>query len=394
MSDLRRRQRKTLACLITWLLALTGAPATWAQVSPSCEILLSTAQIDYGRLSRATLPEAAHGWLDLPARTVGMQVRCPEPQDMTVVFRSASAGGDAYRFMDGGRFTLRMRDARLDGQSVDLGLVDRETGVAARTGRALPWGPAQGLAPVRNGRAAAGTEFSASIDLVVQVDDSALSAADAARWTATGSVDVASTDASRELRLQADVQPGRCDVAVLRQISFGRLRSTDLDRRGASTRLVASQRGRLQVICDGPMPFAFRIMRDERAGTAVGPVGLDASYAETQLFGLGKTPAGQNIGAYVLQWSASATSDRGDVSTTRSLDGGRSWTPVNGVVVADRDRAERVGYASIEAARAGPSSLKVLDVALDAILFIAPASSLSLDDEVAADGLMTIEIVY
>ena len=383
-----------LARIAACALALLATPVAPAQVPSSCEILLSTTQVDYGRLSRVTMPEAPHGRLDLPARTVGMQVRCPDPQDMTVLFRGVPADEDEYRFSDSGRFALRLRDGRLDGAPVDLGRVDPETGVPTRSGPSLPWHPSQGLAPLKNGRPAAGREFSANIDIVAQVDDRAFTVADAARWIAPGSVELATMAATRDLTLQADIQPGRCNVEVKRHISFGRLRSTDINRRGTSTRISANQGGRLQVLCDAPMLVAFRITRDERADSAVAPEGLDATYPDARLFGLGKTPAGQNIGAYVLLWSARATSDRGELHATHSIDGGRSWAPANGALIADHDSAARVGYAHAEGTRTGPLAVKALDVALDATIFIAPASSLSIDDEVRADGLITVEIIY
>jgi hypothetical protein len=142
------------------------------------------------------------------------------------------------------------------------------------------------------------------------------------------------------------------------------------------------------------MPFAFRVMRDERAGTAVAPVGQDAGYTDGQLFGLGKSGAGENIGAYVLRWAATATSDRGEVHLTRSPDDGRSWLFSAVPVVASHASAERVAYQEPQSVAAGPAAVKTLEVDLDATLFIAPKHLLSLDEDVRADGLVTFEIIY
>ncbi|WP_154670742.1 hypothetical protein [Luteibacter rhizovicinus] len=356
---------------------------------------MSTTHVDYGRLSRATLAVEAKGMLGLPARTIGLHVRCDEPGDMAVMFRGAAADERGFLFTEAGRFVMRLRDARLDGVPVDLGQVDRGGGgVPGQVGASLAWNPDAALTPLAHGHAAMGRDFSASIEITARVDEAALAVGDAARWTTTGSVELVATGASADLAVQAEVQPGRCNVDVVRHLSFGRVRSADLDSHGASTRLTAIQAGRLQVLCDGPLPFAFRIMRDERPGTAVAPTGLDVTYPESQLFGLGKTPAGERIGSYVLRWAAGATSDRGELRATHSLDGSRSWAATGGAIVADHDGAARVGYAAPTQATTGPLAVKALDVTLDATIFIAPKASLSLDEEIHADGLMTIEIIY
>jgi hypothetical protein len=384
---------KVPGLMAAWLLALLFAPAVRAQGKP-CDIVLSTTQVDYGRLSRALMPADADGHIELPVRSVRMHIQCPEARDMTVVFQGAPADGDRFRFMEHGRFVLRLRDGRLDGAPVDLAEMHLGQAELSRAGATQSWRPGHGVAPVRNGQPIVGREFSATFDIVAQVDDEALTVADAARWSATGSIELSTAAASRELILQAEVQPGRCNVEVARHISFGRLRSTDLDTRGASTRVPSTQHGRLRVLCDGPMPFAFRVMRDERAGTAVAPTGLEVTYPATQLFGLGKTPGGEKIGAYVLHWGASAASNEGELLAARSVDGGRTWAPANGPIVADHDSGARVGYATVPHAATGPLAVKALDVTLDATIFIAPKSSLSLVEEVKADGLMTFEIIY
>jgi hypothetical protein len=384
---------KALAGIAAWLFGLMDFPVAAARDAP-CDIVLSTTSVDYGRLTRATLAVEASGLLGLPARTVGIHVRCPEPRDMTIFFRGTPAGADGFRFTDTGRFTLHLHDAFVDGAPVDLGQVDRQGGVPTRTGASLSWLPDQGLTPVKRGQTVMGREFSAQMEILAQVDERSLAVVDATRWVATGHVETATTASSRELTLQADVQPGRCNVEVVRDVSFGHVRSTDLDSHGASTRIPATRSGQLQVLCDGPVPFAFRVTSDERAGTAVAPVGVDVVYPEGQLFGLGKTPAGQNIGAYVLQWRASASSDRGELRSTRSVDGGRSWGPVAGAVMADHAGSARLGYATTQDAAAGPLAVKALDVMLDATIFVAPKQLISLNEEIRADGLATIEIIY
>jgi hypothetical protein len=376
-----------------WLFAPLAAPATSAQVG-ACDVQLSATQVDYGRLSRATLALSTDGLLELPVRTVGLQVRCTELRDMSVFFRGVPVDGKGFRLTEKGHFTLRLRDGRLDGAPVELAQVDRGAGAPGPISASVPWLPDQGLAPVKKGQIAMGREFSARLEILAHVDPRALIVNDVVRWTTTGSIELAKTGSSREISLQAEVQPGRCNVEVIRHVSFGHIRSTSLDRHGDSTHVPAIRGGQLQVLCDGPMPFVFRVMRDERTGTAVAPVGVDATYRDAQLFGLGKTAAGESIGAYVLRWGESAVSDQGSLHVTRSVDGGRSWVPANGTVIADHVSAERVGYNFPQDAAMGPLATRTLDITLDASIYIAPRHTLSLDEEIAADGAMTFEIIY
>jgi hypothetical protein len=135
-------------------------------------------------------------------------------------------------------------------------------------------------------------------------------------------------------------------------------------------------------------------MRDERAGTAVTPVGLGIHPSDGELFGLGKTRHGENIGAYTLLWAVDAASDAGELGATHSRDGGRTWTFAAGDVTANHASAERLGYAPRGDSSAGPHPLKALDVGLKATVFIAPRDRLVVDDEIRADGLVTFEIIY
>jgi len=378
----------------TWLLAAWFTPAAFAQDRP-CDVTLGTNQIDYGRLSRATLPADAYGGFSLPTRTVALHVRCSEPRDMVVFFRGLAAAAEDFRFTGQGRFALHLRDGVLDGARVDLAQVDHQAGVPGEVGRALAWRPGQGLAPWAGGSVARGRDFSALMVIEATVDEGALRVSDAARWSATGSIDIGPAAESPDLTLQADVQPGRCDVDVLRHLSFGQLRSTELDNRGASTPIPSKGNGQIQVLCDAPMPFAFRVRSDERTGSVAAPAGIATSYPAARLFGLGRTPAGQAIGSYVLRWAATATTDRGELRAITSSDDGRSWSFAGDAVMASHAETERVGYVDTAASAAmGPAAVKALRVDLDATIYIAPKHTLSLGEEIQADGLVTFEIIY
>jgi hypothetical protein len=311
-----------LICAVALLSAPVAALATGGD-GTNCEVALSSAQIDYGRLSRATMVATANGELVLPPRTITLTISCRQPQDMTVLFKGLAADTRTFRFTDRGRFSLRLHDALLDGGVVDLGQLEGGGGGPLRTAASLPWLPGQGLTPVKNGKSAIGRSFTAQIDIEARVDEQATRVRDTVRWSAEGTVDAVAARSARPFSLRADILAGRCNVEVVRHLSFGRVRSSDLDIHGASTAVPSIRSGQLQVACDAPMPFALRVMRDERAGTVARPVGLAAVYTEKQLFGLGSTYAGEDIGSYVLRWGATATSDQGELRGWWQIVGGR-----------------------------------------------------------------------
>lgn len=386
-----RTTRRIYAAALLCVLLVIPAMAACAG---DCDVTLSTPTVDYGRLSRASMVAASSGELQLPPRMVALRLACSDSQDMTLFFRAAAADTSEFFFTAQGRFAVRMRDAVLDGEAVELGQVDPTQDALVRDGVSLPWVPGQGLVPVKHGKVLSGRVFTAQVEIEARVNDRAMTVRDATRWSIHALIEGGATGATQALLLQADVLAGSCHVDVARHISFGRIRSTDLDAAGASTRVSSNQSGQLRVICDAPTPLAFRVARDERSGTAAIPVGAVPRYAESQWFGLGKTDAGQKIGAYALHWRENASSDQGELHATRSLDGGRSWALTGGPTLAEHAGAERIGYAAAPDATTGPFPVTALGVTLDATIYIAPRHTLSLSEEVMADGLATFEIIY
>src|SRR3954470_22844179 len=141
------------------VLLLVGFVPTVRGMDAGCDVSLTGAQVDYGRLTRATMEVSASGQLVLPARMASLRIVCPEPGDMAVRFQGVAVDATTYRFGDRGRFTLRLRDASLDGASVEVGQQGREGGELIRLADSLPWEPDQVLVPVKDGSALPGRVF-------------------------------------------------------------------------------------------------------------------------------------------------------------------------------------------------------------------------------------------
>lgn len=383
----------TVRVMSVFLLCLLVMAVVTPARAADCAMSLDTSQIDFGRLSRATMVAAGDEWL-LPPRTVTLTVSCPEPRDMTLRFRAPADDAGEFRFTEQGRLALHLHDGMLDGEAVALGHVDGPARAAIRTGARAAWLPDQPMAPLKAGSVARGRVFRVQLDLQARVHDSAMNVRDATLWSFDGLIEAVSADVARALSLQASVQSGSCQVDVVQHVSFGRLHSSDLDNHGQSTHVPAAQAGQLRVVCDAPMLVAFRVPHDERSGTAAVPEDAGLAYNEHQWFGLGRASAGEKIGAYALRWALHASSDQGELQVVRSLDGGRSWTASRGSVLAEHEGVEHIGYARARDATTVPLAVRTLGVTLDAEIYIAPRHTLSFHDEVEADGLATFEIIY
>jgi len=115
--------------LLTGLLS-TGAiakPATAPDtmhilpVDNRCSLSAGNPVIDYGTQSRWQLEERKGGQQVSPGkRTATLSVVCPYTRAMTLTLRGDQASSGALRYGTQGSLVLRLADASLDGQSVQL----------------------------------------------------------------------------------------------------------------------------------------------------------------------------------------------------------------------------------------------------------------------------------
>ncbi|WP_407351383.1 hypothetical protein [Luteimonas sp. R10] len=106
------------ACLLA--LACVAGPA--AASDGGCRLQLSDTTLDYGRMGRSELIDrtGASGEAALGNRTLVLGVSCREASAMRLGFQGVAADENGFKFADHGRFTLRLKDARIDGQPVLL----------------------------------------------------------------------------------------------------------------------------------------------------------------------------------------------------------------------------------------------------------------------------------
>lgn len=366
-------------------LMLSGlAPQAWA-LTDECQLALSQPVLDYGLTNRAI---RANGSAErtLGERRLSLNLSCPQPTDMTLFYRAMAATAERFRFAEHGTYAVRMSDAVLDGQPVDLGLISAVGQVPEAAASSLLWRPQQAIVPVRGGVAVQGQSLSAQLELTAWAQEKALQVRDAVVWETTGLFDAVATGRSREITQRASFAPAACNVELSNGglVDFGRLSKNDLNP-DRNTRLPPKELT-LRVGCDAPAQFAL-VMHDNRSGTAT--VNSEIYY------GLGLDNRSNKIGLYSLNVDpANASADSfARVYRTDSTTQGVAWSTSssNPIPIA---RKSYLGFTDSAASTAGPASIQNLTTTVTVDAVIAPTASLDLSTAVHLDGSATIEMLY
>ena len=366
-------------------LMLSGlAPQAWA-LADDCQLTLSQPVLDYGVMNRAIRAHAP-AEVTLGERRLSLNLNCPYPTDMTLFYRAMAATAERFRFTEHGSYAVRMGDAVLDGQPVDLGLISAVGQAPEATASSLLWRPQQAIVPVRGGVVVQGQSLSAHLELTAWAPKNALQVRDTVVWETTGLFDAVATGRTRELTLRASFAPAACNVELSSGglVDFGRLSINELSP-DKNTRLPPKDLT-LRVSCDAPTQFAL-VMHDNRPGTAT-----DNSEI---YYGLGLDKRSNKIGLYsVTVDPANASADSfARVYRTDSTTEGVAWSTSSSNPMAIA-RKSYLGFTDSAASTAGPASIQNLTTRVTVDAVIAPTASLDLSSAVHLDGSGTIEMFY
>ncbi|WLH80342.1 DUF1120 domain-containing protein [Pseudomonas sp. FP2335] len=365
-------------------LALLTSAGAWG--ADECQLNLSQAELDFGLMNRATaVTPAAERWLG--ERQISLTLNCPHPSDLSLFYRGPGAGPERFRFTERGTYGLRVSDAVLDGQAVELGQIAGPGQAPSTTGAQLPWPPDHGVVPMRGGVVVTGRNLSLQIDASAWASEAATQVRDAVTWDTAGLFEALAAGRSRELRLLAHFAPAACTPTLSNggHVELGKLSVSDLSM--DKDTVLAPRALSLSVICDGPTAFAVR-MQDNRQGSATG-------IADESAYGLGLDARQQKIGRYRLLFDPSRiTADSlGPVFSTDSASGGLPWSSASARIAAVG--ANRyLGFSATSGSTSGPSAIQNLNATLSLEAVIAPLGSLDLGNEVRLDGSGTLEIIY
>lgn len=360
------------------------SPRAWA-LPDGCQFNLNQPVLDYGRMNRATKLNATSE-RSLGQRRLSLSLSCSQPVDMSVFYRATAATSERFRFAEQGSYEMRVYDAILDGQSVQLGLIAGERQSVGESASNLVWRPAHGIVPVRAGLPVQGRSFSVQLELTAWAQERALQRRDAEFWETTGIFDFAATGHSRETTLRASFAPAACEPVLSNAgvVDFGTLPSKDLNP-DKGTRLPPKTLT-LRVSCDAPTHFALR-MQDNREGSAT--VNSEVYY------GLGFDHRNNKVGLYSLTFDpASAVADRfARVYRTDSTTYGAAWSTANANPISIAQKSY-LGFTDNAGSNAGPVAIQHLATGVTVDVVIAPSSRLDLRTAVNLDGSATLEIIY
>lgn len=180
-----------------------------------------------------------------------------------------------------------------------------------------------------------------------------------------------------ELSVTGMLTPSACEPGLSDdgKVDHGKLTVRDLN----PDRHTLLPRNTLQVEvrCEGPTLFALTTL-DNRQGSAVIP----------NHHGLGTTPDNENLGSVAMALSNPLADDK-PARTIVSLDGGAHW-----YIGTQLNHLTLLAVASLQEAPLQPMPVTTFDADVSLYTRIAPASGLTLNEEVPLDGHITIELRY
>ncbi|WCM50409.1 DUF1120 domain-containing protein [Pseudomonas sp. WJP1] len=373
-----------------WLLplvpmALSALPALAEASVDDCQLNLSQPVLDYGLMNRAIRPDSVPE-RNLGQRQLSLNLSCPQPIDMSLFYRATAATAERFRFAERGSYQVRVRDAVLDGKSVDIGLIAAAGQPPKETAANLIWRPGHGVAPIHAGASLQGRHFSVLLELSAWVQEQGMQVRDAVTWEASGVFDAVAAGRTREAILRARFAPAACEPMLSNGgvADFGTLSKNQLNA-DKSTPLPPKSLT-LRVACDAPTSFAL-IMQDNRSGSAT--VTSDIYY------GLGTDSRQNKIGLYSLNVDPAETSADGfaRLYRTDSTTSGVAWSSASANPLP-LGKTSYLGFTDSPGSNAGPVLIQNLSTTLTVDVVIGPTNHLELSSAIDLDGAGTIEIIY
>lgn len=374
-----------LSRLLLILTSLISSGFTSLALADECQFTLSQPTLDYGLMNRAIRPDGAPE-RNLGVRNLSLNLSCTQPTDFNLFYRAVAATADRFHFADRGHYQIRLRDAVLDGHSVDIGLIAGPGQAPTQTGSTLTWRPGHGVVPVQAGVPSQGRSFSAQLEVTAWVQEQGMQVRDAVTWETTGVFDAIAPGLTRELNLRARFAPAACEPMLSNGglVDFGTLAKHDLNT-DKSTRLPPRSLT-LTIGCDAPTAFAL-VMHDNRSGSAI----VDSEI----YYGLGKDNRDNRIGLYSLNFDPKdASADRYfRLYRTDSTTGGKAWSTSSANPISI-GKISYLAFTDSAGSSAGPVLIQTLRTLVTVEAVIAPTNDLDQSSAIDLDGAGTIEILY
>ena len=182
---------------------------------------------------------------------------------------------------------------------------------------------------------------------------------------------------STDLSVTGTITPRACTPLLSDggNVHHGKISSKDLNKDKVTK--LARKTLQLTVNCDSAIAFRLNPIDNQ----------LGSSIDSGDMWGLGKINGDQNLGGYALQLTT-ALADGVSVYPLISYDNGSTWTRSSYM------EPSTISSFSATTVSAIPVAIKDLVTNLNVYTVIARADSLDLTNDVALDGLATLEVLY
>ncbi|MDE1166003.1 MAG: DUF1120 domain-containing protein [Pseudomonas sp.] len=194
-----------------------------------------------------------------------------------------------------------------------------------------------------------------------------------------------------DLSVTGSLVPTSCTPSLAAgEISFGKLSAKDL-RLDKSTEIGGFKFEQMTIQCQGPTLFGIRGV-DNRANTRPVHSGVPTFAAP---FGLGLTANNEKIGTYHLELHPDRSMiDGAKGYLTLSNLTGTAWGASSAGERNIRNNGPLLGYTDTLGVSTGPIPVKEAILGIRSYMVVAPANTLTLDQDIALDGSATLEVVY
>lgn len=379
--------------LLPWVLLMAAALPAQARIDPlkRCTLTLSPAEIDHGQVSHRQSALVRQAGIVLPSRTLFLNLVCPQPINLTMLFHAPSLDPRRFDFGGGGAYTLRVHDVRVDGLPALIGLVTVPGEPPTDIAEQMAWAPEHAWVPIRVGMQAPGSTLSALIDVDAVLDDSVNRIREARVFEVQGMVDVEDARESVTLTMRAEATPRSCTPRLTPgTLDLGTVSRTTL-RQDAATALV--QRSvQLQLNCSGPTLLGVKLL-DNRGGASVAASSWAGVLPQPARFALSPREGGV-AGVYALSLGAVIADGQMKQVLQGTGEVAAQWRVHEDGAPLQRFDAQSTVYAFGDPGHVAPVPVENLSVPINVDVQLAPASQLAGHTEVLLDGSVTIEIVY
>ena len=140
-------------------------------LAANCEMRLSDSIVDYGRLNRAELldQQTVSGVMSLGKKNMTLHILCQRPGVSMLRYRAVAADQNLFQFTDKGKYSVRLSNAVVDGNTVELGLVQAQEQMPTTAAASVLLTPATAVVAMSGAQRAQGKSFSVQVEIEAHI---------------------------------------------------------------------------------------------------------------------------------------------------------------------------------------------------------------------------------